>query len=84
MMSCGLTDRNVFGGLILGTGTNACYMEKLENVGKWVCDNDEEGPNQLVINMEWGAFGDTGSLNWLRTKYDETVDRNSLNPGEQL
>ncbi|PFX32387.1 Glucokinase [Stylophora pistillata] len=33
---------------------------------------------------EWGAFGDNGSWNHLRTKYDEQVDKESLNPGMQL
>ena len=82
MMSCGLSEQSVCAGLILGTGTNVCYMEKLENVGKWT--GDKEGPDQVVINTEWGAFGDNGSLKWIRTEYDETIDRDSLNPGEQL
>ena len=31
-MSCAYTDKNAAVGLILGTGTNACYFEKIENI----------------------------------------------------
>lgn len=82
MMSCALSNPNVSAGLILGTGTNACYMESLDNVPKW--DGDQNEPRQVIINTEWGAFGDNGSWNHLRTKYDEQVDRESINPGMQL
>lgn len=82
MMSCALTNPNVSAGLILGTGTNVCYMESLGNVPKW--DGDQSEPRQVIINTEWGAFGDNGAWNHLRTKYDEQVDKESLNPGMQL
>ena len=81
-MSCAWEDQEVSIGLILGTGTNACYMERLENVGKWTGKIDE--PKQVIINTEWGAFGDNGSLDWIRTEYDREVDANSLNPGNQM
>ena len=82
MMSCAFKNPSVSAGLILGTGTNACYMEYLDNVPKW--DGDRDEPRQVIINTEWGAFGDNGSLNHVQTKYDEQVDKNSLNPGMQL
>ncbi|KAJ8928392.1 hypothetical protein NQ314_019057 [Rhamnusium bicolor] len=37
----------------------------------------------VSINTEWGAFGDDGSLDFIRTEYDEDVDKNSINPGKQ-
>ena len=82
MMSCAYANPNVSAGLILGTGTNACYMESLDNVPKW--DGDQNHPHEVIINTEWGAFGDNGSLNHFRTAFDELVDRESLNPGMQL
>lgn len=82
MMSCALDDNNVCAGLILGTGTNACYMDSLDSVEKWT--GDQEEPRQVIINTEWGAFGDNGSLAFARLDYDETVDQQSLNPGQQL
>ncbi|RMX58750.1 hypothetical protein pdam_00010781 [Pocillopora damicornis] len=82
MMSCAFENPLVSAGLILGTGTNACYMESLDNIPKW--DGDQDEPRQVIINTEWGAFGDNGSLDHLRTKYDEQLDRESSNPREQI
>jgi hypothetical protein len=36
----------------------------------------------MIINTEWGAFGDKGELDFIRTKWDEAVDAGSLNPGQ--
>jgi len=82
MMSCGFDDSNVIAGLILGTGTNACYMESLDSVPKWTGDNFD--PREVIINTEWGAFGDNGVLNWFLTEHDKRVDGDSINPGQQL
>lgn len=38
----------------------------------------------VIINTEWGAFGDDGILDIFRTKQDFTVDKNSINPGKQV
>jgi len=75
-------DQNTRIGLILGTGSNACYIENLENVKTWTEDKNE--PNQVLINMEWGAFGNNGVLDFLRTEYDIEVDKTSLNPNKQI
>ncbi|XP_047411198.1 hexokinase-3 isoform X2 [Sciurus carolinensis] len=78
MMSCGYEDPRCEMGLIVGTGTNACYMEELQNV------MDVAGESgQMCINMEWGAFGDDGSLGMLSTCFDTSVDQASINPGKQ-
>lgn len=41
----------------------------------------EEG--RMCVNMEWGAFGDNGCLDDIRTEFDLAVDELSLNPGKQ-
>lgn len=82
LMSCAFHDHNTRVGVILGTGTNACYVEKLEKVGLW--DGDKSGPSQVVINTEWGAFGDNGCLDFIRTSSDYQIDRESINPGKQI
>ncbi|XP_004460065.2 hexokinase-3 [Dasypus novemcinctus] len=78
MMSCGYEDPRCEVGLIVGTGTNACYMEELRNVAGVPGDS-----GHMCINMEWGAFGDDGSLSTLSTHFDAKVDQASINPGKQ-
>lgn len=64
--------------MIIGTGSNACYMEEMRNVE--MIEGDE---GRMCVNMEWGAFGDNGCLDDIRTEYDRMVDDFSLNPGKQ-
>ena len=82
LMASACHDQNTRIGVILGTGSNACYVENLDNVKTWTGDKND--PKQVIINMEWGAFGDNGCLNFLRTEYDIEVDKMSLNTGHQL
>ncbi|XP_029460023.1 hexokinase-2 [Rhinatrema bivittatum] len=79
MMTCGYDDHNCEIGLIVGTGTNSCYMEEMRHID--LVEGDE---GRMCINMEWGAFGDDGSLNDIRTEFDHEIDMGSLNPGKQL
>lgn len=62
-----------------GTGSNACYMEEMRHI-----DMVEGDEGRMCINMEWGAFGDDGALNDIRTEFDREIDMGSLNPGKQL
>uniref|UniRef100_A0A8C0NMZ7 Hexokinase-2 n=1 Tax=Canis lupus familiaris TaxID=9615 RepID=A0A8C0NMZ7_CANLF len=78
MMTCGYEDPHCEVGLIVGTGSNACYMEEMRNVE---LVEGEEG--RMCVNMEWGAFGDNGCLDDIRTEFDVAVDELSLNPGKQ-
>ncbi|XP_071792603.1 hexokinase-1-like isoform X3 [Asterias amurensis] len=82
LMSCAYSCRDAYIGLILGTGTNACYMEKLSDVGTWTGDDKE--PREVIINMEWGAFGDDGCLDDYRTEFDREMDGLTLNKSKQL
>ncbi|KAK5910378.1 hypothetical protein CesoFtcFv8_004218 [Champsocephalus esox] len=79
MMTCGYDDHHCEIGLIVGTGTNACYMEQMRNLE--LLDGDE---GRMCVNTEWGAFGDDGALEDLRTDVDREIDAGSLNPGKQL
>ncbi|XP_051793702.1 hexokinase-2-like isoform X1 [Acanthochromis polyacanthus] len=76
MMSCGYRDQSCEIGMIIGTGTNACYMEEIKNVKRV---EGEDG--RMCINTEWGGFGDDGSLKDILTEFDEVVDQTSINPG---
>ncbi|PUZ58439.1 hypothetical protein GQ55_5G509800 [Panicum hallii var. hallii] len=72
-------DKDVVAGVIFGTGTNAAYVEKANTIPKW----EGELPNSgdMVINMEWGNFC---SSHLPVTEYDQELDEESLNPGEQI
>ncbi|KAG8507409.1 putative hexokinase HKDC1, partial [Galemys pyrenaicus] len=79
MMTCAYDDPYCEVGVIIGTGTNACYMEDMSNID--LVEGDE---GRMCINTEWGAFGDDGALEDIRTKFDRELDLGSLNPGKQL
>ncbi|XP_046685104.1 hexokinase type 2 isoform X4 [Homalodisca vitripennis] len=81
LMSCAWKNRNCHVGVIVGTGCNACYTERVENVEMF--DGDRSKP-LMIINLEWAAFGDHGELDFIMTEYDKEVDRNSINPGKQV
>lgn len=65
-----------------GTGTNACYVEKQKCAQLF--NHKNHGSNKVLINTEWGAFGDDGALDFIRTKYDVELDSRTINPGRQL
>ncbi|XP_013859515.1 hexokinase-2 [Austrofundulus limnaeus] len=76
MMSCGYPNSHCEIAIIIGTGTNACYMEDMKNVQRV---QGEDG--QMCINTEWGGFGDDGSLDDFLTEFDREIDRTSINRG---
>lgn len=82
LMSCAWRDNRCRIGLILGTGTNACYLEDIKNI-ETINKDDFPGQEHMVINTEWGAFGDNEELDFLKTKWDIAVDEMSVNPGKQ-
>ncbi|CAM8997803.1 unnamed protein product [Rhodiola kirilowii] len=72
-------NEDVIAAVILGTGTNAAYVEKVHAIPKWHGDPPRSG--EMVINMEWGNFR---SSHLSLTKFDQELDLESLNPGEQI
>lgn len=82
-MSCAWKHHNCKIGVILGTGSNACYVERAENAELFNKVVKTEG-EKVVVNTEWGAYGDFGSLEFIRTSYDREIDHHSINPGNQL
>ena len=38
----------------------------------------------MVVNTEWGAFGDNGEIEFIRNEFDHLLDQQSLNPKHQL
>lgn len=100
LISCAYQNRECRVGLIVGTGTNACYMERVDNVhcmhpqqqqqqstsahpydDIWRAHKQQQ--QQTIVNTEWGAFGDNGILDFVRTEWDRQVDDMSVNKGKQ-
>ena len=88
-----LFDPSVHIGCILGTGSNACYWEKVSNIKKLplsknlreeLCDRKIEDSVEMIVNIEWGNLGsDSGNTILKTTPYDKHVDNISCNPGRQ-
>uniref|UniRef100_T1P9K4 Phosphotransferase n=1 Tax=Musca domestica TaxID=7370 RepID=T1P9K4_MUSDO len=83
LMSCAHRNPECHIGVIIGTGCNACYVEKVDQVE--LLEPEYKVNNRYVlINTEWGAFGDGGLLDFIRTDYDKEIDKKSLNAGTQI
>ncbi|VAH79585.1 unnamed protein product [Triticum turgidum subsp. durum] len=72
-------DNDTMVAVILGTGTNAAYIEHGDAIPKWHAPLPKSG--DMVINMEWGNFK---SAHLPLTEFDQALDAESLNPGEQI
>lgn len=70
-------DKDCDVGVIIGTGTNACYVEDLRNIRKM--KNLRRQPGTMIINIEWGNFNRLKA-----TRYDRQLDGESINPGAQI
>ncbi|MGI6684694.1 MAG: hexokinase family protein [Bacillota bacterium] len=62
-----------FLGFILGTGTNACYIENNANIEKL---SDLDPRKSMIINVEWGSFNKHS-----RGDMDLELDQSLLDPG---
>ncbi|CAM0145228.1 unnamed protein product [Urochloa decumbens] len=72
-------DNDAIAAVILGTGTNAAYIDHAHTIPKWHGPLPKSG--DMVINMEWGNFR---SSHLPLTEFDQALDAESLNPGEQI
>lgn len=79
LMAGSYVDKQCKIGLILGSGSNACYVEHLKNFRK--LDPKEAKSDKILVNCEWGAFGDNGCLDFCRNEFEKEVDQYSNFPG---
>lgn len=70
-------DRYCDVGVILGTGTNACYIEELSRIPTWHGQKTSSG--RMIVNIEWGNFNKLR-----RSVYDRQLDALSDRPGQQI
>lgn len=68
-------------GIILGTGSNGAYIEKMSNIKKW--NGGPTSSDEMIINMECGAF-DNERVVLPVTPWDNKLDRESINPHKQI
>ncbi|KAM0859659.1 hypothetical protein ACQ4PT_047038 [Festuca glaucescens] len=71
-------DEDIVIGVILGTGSNAAYVEKANAIPKLNGELPQSG--NMVINTEWGNFN---SPCLPITEYDQALDEESVNPRGQ-
>ncbi|CAM8964536.1 unnamed protein product [Rhodiola kirilowii] len=71
-------DPDTVASIIIGTGTNACYVERTDAIIKSQGLLTSSGG--MVVNMEWGNFW---SSHLPRTSYDIELDAESPNPNDQ-
>jgi len=84
LMSCAYQDNKTAIGLILGTGTNACYIENIDRIDTLEDFQEETSFKEMIVNTEWGAFGENGSIDFIRSRYDDEIDKTSINVGKQI
>lgn len=71
-------DKDTVAAVIIGTGTNACYLERTDAIIK--CQGLLTTSGGMVVNMEWGNFW---SSHLPRTTYDIDLDAKSPNRNDQ-
>lgn len=81
------TSSSTLAGIILGTGTNAAYIEKISKIERLTSSAKSSGepPKNgfMVINTEWGSWDDDIKA-IPQTTYDKLIDAASSDPGSGL
>ncbi|MBN2452930.1 MAG: hexokinase [Candidatus Omnitrophica bacterium] len=72
------SDRSCDIAVIIGTGCNACYVEKIFRI-KRLAGRFGLRPGSMIINIEWGNFNKLKT-----TRYDKKLDSASSNPRRQI
>ena len=69
----------------MGTGCNGAYLEKSDRVLRWGKDGMRpeggDAPSEVIVDPEFGAFGDNGCIDFIKTEVDKELDKESLLPG---
>lgn len=74
LLSLAFSKQNCFIGIIVGSTTNASYVEKTLNT-QMLQGYETSLKDNMIINTEWGTFGENGELDFIRTDYDIAVDK---------
>ncbi|RUP47165.1 hexokinase-domain-containing protein [Jimgerdemannia flammicorona] len=73
--------------IVIGRGNfhpppSPAYYEKLEAIPKY--DGPPTPSSEMIVNTEWGAFGDDHRSYLPLTRYDNALNRLSSNPGVHI
>ena len=63
-------------------GTNACYLEEISKIPKY--KSPPPSATHVLINTEWGAFGENGALDKFITEIDSELDKTALHKKQQI
>ena len=63
--------------IFTGTGCNGAYLEDTNKVSNWI---GAKSSQEVIIDPEFGAFGDNGCIDFIKTEIDQELDTNSLLP----
>lgn len=69
---------------VAGTGSNACYVERTKNTECAIAGRYNDSKPDMLINTEWGAFGENDTLDFVVTEFDRSIDESSINPHKQI
>ncbi|KAJ8067153.1 hypothetical protein OCU04_004522 [Sclerotinia nivalis] len=70
-------------GAIFGTGTNGVYLEKVANIKKPLYGKYDKSTGEMFISIEWGSFDNNLAVLPV-TPFDILLDKESINPGNQM
>ena len=69
LVSCAWENKNCRVGVVLNSGTNACYVKvKVSEIKILIYSLHNTQDTNGIVNTEWGAFGDGGELSFIETK----------------
>ncbi|KAH8311125.1 hypothetical protein KR044_004501, partial [Drosophila immigrans] len=80
LLALSWTHPNTKIGLIIGTVTNAAYVELSSECELY--EGSDELP-LMIINSEWARFGANGHLDFMRNEFDKLIDVDSAFPGQK-
>ncbi|EPE07160.1 glucokinase [Ophiostoma piceae UAMH 11346] len=82
------TPSRTLASIIVGTGTNAAYIEQLSRIERYsqppqIGSGKKDGLAVMVMNSEWGCWDDALAV-LPQTHFDADIDTSSSNPGGQM
>uniref|UniRef100_A0A240SX15 Phosphotransferase n=1 Tax=Glossina morsitans morsitans TaxID=37546 RepID=A0A240SX15_GLOMM len=81
LISCAWKHKETKIGVTIDRDTNAVYEEKMKHIQLF---SEERFNSTMLINTQWGSFGNHGALNFMRSPIDFALDESSTNPHEAI